>query len=217
MDQFPSNSHTVRRSDVPVTPSAEPAADPQNVVLDKVVTGRVIRRKRSILSRVTETLFQGESSVFGYLLQEVLVPALKDMATSMVTQGIEKALYGDVRTPRAGRGYGGPASRTHVQYDRPAAARHPGVTPTARRAQQRPATMINDVIVATKVEAQDIIDKMYQTVQMYQQATVGHLNNLLGEPSVYTDHSYGWTNLDDLTAKQVSGGYLLLFPPVEPL
>lgn len=219
MDDFPSNSRAARvQPPTSVSPGPESPKDPTKLVLEPVVTGRVIRRKKSMLSRVAETLFRGESSVLGYLFQEVLVPALKDMATSMVTQGIEKAMYGDVRSPRGGsvgRGYS--AYRPHVSYDRPS-GRPGSVTPTGRRAVTQPsASQIEDVVVDTRDEAQLIIDTLYRTVEEYGQATVGHLNNLIKQSSVYTDHNWGWTNLDSLTARRIPGGFLLVFPPTEPL
>lgn len=224
MDDFPSNSHASRSRtpDASPTPAIDPPVDSKKIVLDPVVTGKVIRRKKSALTRITETLFRGESSVLGYLFQEVLVPALKDMATSMVTQGIEKAMYGEVRSPRGGTTRGGYSTgnvyRPHVSYDRPSAARGSGLSPSARRLDPHPsADRIEDIVVETKFEAQSIIDALFNTVHEYGQATVGHLNNLIGQTSVYTDHNWGWTNLESMTARRVSGGYLLELPPPEPL
>lgn len=220
MDDFPSNSHAIRKAEAVSKPLTEEQKreDPQKIVLDPVVTGKVIRRKKSMFSRVSENLFRGESSVFGYVLQEVLVPALKDMATSMVTQGIEKALYGEVRTPRGShRPYSTPG-RPHTDYS----ARSTTIRPTGVQGGRRPvvqpsATNVDDIVVETLIEAQGICDALWNICNEYGSATVGHLNNLIRQSSVYTDHNFGWTDLTQMTARRVPGGYLLILPPIETL
>lgn len=223
MDQFPSNSQSARRVPNAAAPTEEapaPVNDPAKLVVEPVVTGKVTRRKKSMLHRVSDTLFKGQTSVLGYLLEEVVIPGVKEVATAIVTQGIEKALYGEVRSPRGGaRGngyysYGGVTSRTHTSYDRPAA--RPATAPP-RRPVQRSSAMVDDVVVDTMAEAQGVIDGLYQIWEKYGNATVGHLNNLLGEPPQYTDHNFGWTDLTDLTARRVHGGFRIILPPVENL
>ena len=224
MDQFPSNSDAARKSNAaqPANNPVENLVEPADVVVHKVVTGKVTRRKKSMLYRVSETLFHGESSVFGYLLQEVLVPTLKYLVTTMAAQGLEKALYGEVRSPRGTgiRGASRVGHQTHTPYDRYAGVRPTPTTtmgPTARRPMQRPATNVSDIVVDTKAEAQDIIDQLFGICEQYGMATVGQLKHLIGETPVHTDHNYGWTDLTQMTAKRVPGGFLLIFPSVEIL
>lgn len=214
MEEFPGNSR--RRIDQEkTTPVVE---EPK---LSKVVTGTVVRRKKSLGRRIKETLFSGDSSsVFGYLLKEVLVPALQATATDMVTQGIEKAVYGEVRTPnRAARGSGYSAPRTHVSYNQPSSivrSPSPGVQP--RRPVTQPSAFdIGEIILGTKIEAQVVVDKLYETLEQYNCATVANLYDLIGQTSAYTDHKWGWTDLSTMTVKRVREGYLLILPEPEDL
>src|SRR4051812_15833764 len=99
MDDFPGNSRT-NQPQKPSIIGGIPTNNPQpdEPKLESVVTGRVIIRKKSLGRRMKETLFSSDSNgIIGYLWREVLVPALQDTATSMVQQGIEKAVYGEVR------------------------------------------------------------------------------------------------------------------------
>lgn len=210
MDEFPGNS---RRSSEKTTPPVE------ELKLDKVVSGKVLRRKKSMGRRIKETLFSGDStSVFGYLLKEVLVPALQATATDMVTQGIEKAVYGEVRS--AGRTTrGSSAPRPHISYDRPTSiVRSSAATPAVRRPITQPSAFdIGEIIVDSKINAEQVTEGLNDTIEQYGAATVANLNELLGQTSAYTDHKWGWTDLSDMRLKRVREGYLLVLPEPEDL
>lgn len=216
MEAFPSNS----RRPLPQT-QAEVSVNGQPVPveekkLDKVVTGKVIKRKKPFSRRLKETFFNENGGVFSYLLKEVLVPALQDTATTMVQQGIEKAVYGEVRSPgRTVRGAAG-APRTHISYDRYTRPTPP--TPPSRRPVTQPdAIDIGEVVLDSKIDAQMVAEKLFELVEEYGIATVANLNDLLAQSSVYTDHKYGWTDLDSLVVRRVRDGYLLVLPPPEDL
>lgn len=211
IEDFPGNS----RRPVP-TDKTEPCVEEKK--LDKVVTGKVVRRKKPLGRRLMDTFFSGEG-VFGYLVKEVLVPALQATATDMVTQGIEKAVYGEVRSPnRTVRG-GTTLPRTHISYDRPSSAIRPSQvsSPLRRSVVQPSAVEVGDIILATKIEAQVVVDKLYETVEEYGAATVGNLNDLIGQTSVHTDYRWGWTDLTQMMVKRVREGYLLVLPEPEDL
>jgi hypothetical protein len=219
MDDFPSNSHASRQPTPPLT-EEQKREDPHKIVLDPVVTGKVVRRKKSALSRFGETLFRGETSVFGHLLHEVLVPTIKELITAMAIQGLEKTLYGEVRSTRSVIGARGTSivGRPTTNYNGVSTGRGVGISPTGRRPVMQPSAVdIENIIVETKDEAQLVIDQLWTTSQQYGHASVGHLNNLIGQTSVYTDHNYGWTDLTQMTARRVPGGYLIVLPPVENL
>lgn len=214
MDQFPGNS---RRSNEPEK-TTQPVEELKK--LDRVVTGRVIKRKKPLGRRIRETFFGGDStSVFGYLLKEVLIPALQATATDMVTQGIEKAVYGEVRSgPRTTRGSFAP--RTHVSYDRPTSIIRQPATPTqqSRRAVVQPSVFeIGEIILESKIQADLVTEKLNEMIEEYGAATVGNLNDLIGQTSAYTDHKWGWTDLSDMTIRRVREGYLLVLPEPEDL
>lgn len=215
MDDFPSNSR--RPSPLDKTAAVPPAEAP---ILEKIVVGTVITRKKSLGRRFRDTFFNGNSdSVFGYLLKDVLIPALQATVTDVITQGIERAVYGEVRSPnRSARG--GSYTRPHISYDRTSTVGRtmPQRVPPARVSAVRPsAFQIGEVILPTQIEAQVIVDKLFETVEEYGMTTVANLKELIGETPVYTDHKYGWTDLTGMTAKRIREGYLLVLPEPEDL
>lgn len=213
MDEFPGNSRrAVDRSQKP-----EPV-EPEKVKLDKVVTGIVVRRKKPLGRRLRETFFVGDG-VLGYLGKEVLLPALQNLLIDGVTQGIEKAVYGEVRTQRGMSYQGSPASRTHISYNRPSSIiRQSEPTAPARRVVAQPSAFnIGEVVVESKIEAQVIYDKLVETVEEYGAATVAHFNDLIGQTSAWTDHKYGWTDLEKFRIVRVREGWLIELPDPEDL
>lgn len=216
MDQFPSNSRSrIEREEKPA-----PSVEENEPKLDKVVAGKVVRRKKPLGRRFMETFFSGDStSVVGYLGREVLLPALQDMVTDFVKQGIEKAVYGEVRSVRSNRHSTGP--RTHISYDRPGTSivRSPSsTTPITRKPVTQPSAFdVGEVILGSKIDAEMVAEKLYETAEQYGCVRVADLNDLIGQTSQYTDHKWGWTDLSQMTVKRVREGFLLVLPEPEDL
>lgn len=212
MDNFPGNSHR------PIAPTENNTKITTEVKLEPVVSGPVIRRKPPLGRRLMKTLFDGDTGVVHYLLNEVLVPALKDTATTMVQQGIEKAVYGEVRSQgRPVRGGVSPASRTMVDYGTQRTGMRPPAGPAARRFNSTPQQILDDLILPTKFDADNVANKMYETVQQYGTVSLANLYELMGMTSLYTDNKFGWTDLDRMDVRPVRGGYLIVMPPLEDL
>jgi hypothetical protein len=220
MDDFPSNSRTPRG---PLNkPSVDPSSEKvtEGPKLDPVITGKVVRRKPPLGRRIMSTFFSGDSnSVIGYLARDVLLPALQNLVTDFVTQGIEKAVYGETRTPsRTARGNTAPRAYHSYSGYSGVVQRSNQAPPPARRPVRDPSSVeIDDIIVETQFEATNIVDTLYETLQEYGVVKVAQLYELIGQTAMVTDHKWGWTNLDDLSARRVRGGYLLLIPPVESI
>lgn len=224
MDEYPSNS---RRPAVGPPEIDKKSIVPEERKLNKVVTGQVVHRKKSLGRRLKDTFFSSDSgNVFAYLFSEVLVPALQDVATNLVTQGIEKAVYGEVRTPHRSPTRGTPGARgTHISYDqpnrsiiRPQRPAAPPGRPIARPAAAQPSALdIGEIILADQINAQIVADGLYEALQDYESVTVANLKELTGETPQYTDYKFGWTDLSAMHIKRIREGYLLMLPEPEDL
>lgn len=210
VDEFPGNSRRPiqQRQNLPATPK-------EDVQLEKVVTGKVIKRNKPLGRRIKEMFFTGDStSVFGYLGKEVLLPAFQNLITDFVTQGIERAVFGEARTPTRTR-FGSTRPTQHISYDRPSSVRPP-VQP--RRPITQPSAFDpGEIIFDSKVNAEVVTDKLFETIEQYGCVTVANLNELVGQTSQYTDHKYGWTDLHSMDIKRIREGWLLMLPEPEDL
>lgn len=75
----------------------------------------------------------------------------------------------------------------------------------------------NDVTVSTREDAEKVIAAMKEIVSKYGVACAEDLNDLVGVPSVYLDHMWGWKSLDGAKIHETKEGYLICLPPAEPI
>lgn len=202
MEDLPSNSHKSR------TQKHTDERQPH----DKIVEGKVIRKKKSLGRRTKELFFGGDDarSVWNLVAMEVLVPAAKQAVSDAVVQGLERSLYGEVRS-RSSYGssrVGGGHQSYNKMYDDPRQERRPS--------RRRPHDF-NDIILASRVEATEVIDRLFDLVNKYDQATVADLYELLGETASYTDERWGWDDMRGSDIRRVRDGWLLVLPSPIPL
>lgn len=205
MNEFPSNSRNPQR----------PPPEKKNI--EAVVSGEVSSRKKSVGRRLRDVFISGDSkSAVHYIVADVLVPQAKDMFAEAVSQGIERLIYGD--SPRARRsGSAGRSGTQPIQYNRYAIR---GNNPLGRvggddhrpTATGRPMQSIDDVLLATRVEAETVLDRMYDLLREYEMVSVSDLYSLLGLSSTYIDQKWGWTNLQSSDIRRVRDGYILILP-----
>jgi len=62
------------------------------------------------------------------------------------------------------------------------------------------------------VEAEEVIDRMFDLVSRYEVVTVADLYELVGVSGEYTDAKWGWTDLRGAAAMRIRDGYLLDLP-----
>lgn len=207
MDEFPSNSNR---------PKKEVREEPPDQKLAKVIEGDVIRRKKSLGKRFREMIVGDEStSVSEYLLLEVIIPNIKDMIFDVATMGVERKLYGEVRSPSRRRG-GNAGGLGHVRYDRMSLSGRREERPQLSR-QARARHDFDEFVIPSRPEAVIILDSMYDLLDRYEQVTVSNLYELMGESSNFTDERYGWTDLRGSSIRRVRDGYLLDLPRTEVL
>lgn len=205
---FPSNSHISK------TPEEGPSSEKN---IQRVVTGEVKRRKKP-LSRKFKEVLVGEDvrSVWDYILFDVIVPAAKDMISDAITQGFERIIFGESRpnsrrrSPRPGTGY--------VSYNQYSSSTNRYRDDPRNRSSRRPnSKTVDDIILPTRNDAEDVLDQMFNLLQQYEQVTVSDLYELIGVQATFTDERWGWTDLRGASARRISSGYLLDLPRPESL
>ncbi len=213
VEDLPGNSHRERR--------AAPVGGEPEKKLEKVVTGPVSRRKKPLGTRFAETIFGGDGKgVLHYILLDVLLPAAKDTIADVVTQGIERALFGEARSSSRRTGSRAPSPSSYVSYNRysnsPISGR-PG--PASREVDRRDRANddYDQYTLRTRPEAEEVLRRMDHLIEQYGSASKADLHELLGLESRYTDEKWGWTEFGSGSIRRVRDGYLLELPPLESL
>lgn len=178
--------------------------------VEKVVTGAVKVKKKSDVRKFADVFISEDiSNVKNYILMDVLVPALKKAVSDIVTNGIDMILYGETGKSRR------TTNASYVSYNRFSDRRDSVSTSGVRRATV--GYSYDDITVDTRAEAEEVLSRMGDLIDMYGLVTVADLYDLVGVTGNYTDNKYGWTNIRNAEPVRVRDGYMLRLPRAMPI
>ena len=163
-------------------------------------------KKKSEAKKLVGAFVQEDvTSVKDYIINDVLIPAAKKAITDIITNGIEMLLYGETRSKSKDRSTKVSYTKYYDRdYDRPA------------RSRGRYGYDYDDIILDTRKEAEEVLDRMDDLIDSYGVVSVADLYDLVGISGNYTDNKYGWTNLRNADVQRVRDGYLLKLPKALP-
>lgn len=184
--------------------------------IKRITSDEPIRRKKSLGKQFKETFIGGDAkTAVRYVMFDVLIPAAKDMLTEAGTQGIEKLIYGDARRRTPTPPPSGPTG--YVNYTRHAMSSRQTGPQRAISRQGRARHDFDEIVLASRPEAEEVIDKLFEVVSRYGAATVADLYDLVGIVGTHTDNKWGWNDLRGAGVSRVRGGFLLDLPEPQPL
>jgi len=183
--------------------------------------GKVIQRKKPLSRKISETFFGGNAQhAASAMVFDVMIPATKDAIADAITQGIERMLWGEVRSRSRRREHG------RVDYHRlstsrrdPRDRRDPREDPRGGGLSRRSRAQHNfdEIILETRAEAIEVIDQLEEHMDRYGEVTVADMYNMVGISPKFTDERWGWTDLRNADVIRVRDGYLLDLPRPEPV
>jgi hypothetical protein len=210
VEEFPSNSQNPKIA--PETGKEESAKKVQ-----KIISGEAVRRKKSTGARFKEMFFGDDTkSVVEYVFADVLIPAARDMIVDAFTQGLERMVFGEVRSSNRRTGHR-PTTGGYTSYNN----RYASSQSSTSNRRDEPRTMsrrargshdFDEIILPTRSEAEGVIDRMYELLEKHNAVSVSDLYELVGIEGSYVDEKWGWTDLRGADARRVSNGYLLNLP-----
>lgn len=185
--------------------------------IKRVTSEDPVRRKKSLGKQFKETFVAGDvKSTVRYGVFDVLIPAAKDTVVEVLSQGIEKLIYGDSRRrPGSTPPQAGPTGI--ISYNRYSMQSRQTAPQRVMSRQARSRHDFDEVVLTSRAEAEEVIDKLYEVVSRYGTATVADLYELVGITGTHTDNKWGWTDLRGAGVSRVRGGYLLDLPEPQPL
>jgi hypothetical protein len=208
MENFPSNSHR---------PKSDENEEKKSVKkVERVIEGGVVRRKKPLGKRFTETFFGGDvEGVIGYVVMDVLIPAAKDALADAFSQGIERMLFGEAR-PTSRRHGGRPSgSSGYVSYNRYSSGAHPARREESRTVSRRARSRheFDEIILPGRAAAEEVLERLYELIDRYDEASVADLYTMVDVEANFIDEKWGWTDLQGSRVVRTSnGGYLLSLP-----
>jgi hypothetical protein len=189
--------------------------------VEKVISGEVVTRKKPLGRRFKEIFFGGDFKVAArHVAADVLLPSLRNLIMDASTEGIKRVIYGESGVSRRR----GVEYRPLVQYDNP--IKRLGRDPRERSylpdqpplsAKTRSRREINEIILVSRQEAELVLERLTDIIDMYEVASVADLHDLLGIQATHVDNKWGWTFLNNVEIRQIRDGYLLDLPYPEAI
>jgi len=152
----------------------------------------------------------------------VLLPAAKDAVSDAVSQGMDRLIFGESR--RSGsRSSSRPGTSGYTAYNR-----YSSTAPWKNDRREDPRTRdvsrksrashdFGEILLGSRIEADDVIEKLYELCSQYGQATVADMYDLVGITPQFTDEKWGWTEMQGADIKRTRDGYVLILPRPETL
>ena len=208
MENYKPNSNRFKESQRAA--EAAEAKEREKRVDKPVVTGTVVQKKPSKISKIAgEFISEDAKNIKSYVFGEVLIPALKKAISDIVTDGIGIILYGESRNGSKRSTADRVSYRSY--YDRDTRG------PRDSRISTTSGYSYDDIILSTRGEAEDVLDRMFELLDTYQIVRVADLYDLVGVTGNYTDNKYGWTNLRNAEVVRVRDGYMIKLPRAIPI
>lgn len=212
MPDYASNSKNSKKDDIP------------DKKIEKVVEGPVTAKKRPLGKRFVETFFGGDvKSAAQYLAAEILLPEARRILVEAAWKGTERVVFGDSKArPKSSSSYG-PTSRYNYKAHSDPRERRYGGSPVnlpdqpSRTARTEIRTSDQDLVFASRAEAEAVIEALSLLVDQYDVASLADLHQLVGLPTVHTDQKWGWDRLVEVNIRQIRDGWLLELPPAEAI
>lgn len=191
--EFPDNSHK----------SKEEKSEKK---VEKVVTGKVIVKKKSLGRRFADT-FIGEEidNVPNYVVNDVLIPAAMNALSDALHGAIEMIIPGGSTNRRRGNKHN--YNKPYVSYDKKS---YNGRREISHKDRAR--HNFDDIVLETRGEAEEVLSHLVDLIIDYGQASVSDLYDLVDITGEFTDTKWGWTDLGKSSVSRGRDGYFLNLP-----
>ena len=159
----------------------------------QIVSGKTKARKENGFVRLAKVFASGDvEGIFDIIIDEVVIPAIRDTIYNSVENGLHILLYGNTKAQSK-------TSRTTVSYNRyydrgGSNARTTSVADDRERNRARLPKCAEGL--RSREEAEDLRYELEATIEDYTYATVSDLKEFMGEETVSTDNKYGWYSLE---------------------
>ena len=189
----------------------------------KVVTGNPTLKKKSVGKRIKETFVTEDlGDITRYLLEDIIIPTVKDCISDAVSSAVDMALFGSPRKTKTLKSNSGFTSYSNF-YNKGSQTQYnqKDTQKVSRTNVDIEHILFSDADYSrsgqAKQEAENVLFRLNDLLLEYQIASLSDLYDAIGVTSQYTDEKWGWKDLSKAGIKRVKEGYILVLPKPIPL
>lgn len=198
--------------------TAKPGEQKDRKPLERKVKGKVKVREKGPIQKMAGSFFEEDlANVKTYVIQDVVIPLIKDAIADSFIGALEMLLYGTTgggrnrrRTRAASQN---PDKLSYTAYNRFSDGSSVTRTSSRTRTSSADAYDYESLIFETRGDAEAALIGLRETLDQYNVATVADLYDLAGLTAPFTDQKFGWKNLDEAHVKRApGGGWIIVLP-----
>lgn len=188
---------------------------PEPKQIEKVVSSTVVQKKKPLGRKIKELFIAADfKSVLQYVGSNVLLPAARSMVVDASSRGIERLMYGEAAARRSATSTSRFSYQSPVQRPPdPRIVNRPGPS-YVPSGSSRSNWNSYDYILATRADAEIVIETMADIISTYSRVTMADLHQMLDIPVTNVDHIWGWNYIGQARIVPVREGFMLDLPPV---
>lgn len=196
MENYAANSHKAKAE-----AAAKELPEKKN---EKVAKGAVSIKKKSPVGKFVETFVQEDAKTMkGYILDEVVVPAIKTTVSDVVRNALDMMFWGKSGRPRS------QSTASRIQYTSYSKQQSMASRQLPQQQTRVKAYDFDVVEFDDRQDAIDVLKRMREQLGVYQMVSVADLKDFAGVDVKflkYTDNKYGWTDLSTAEVVHIPGG-----------
>lgn len=181
---------------------------PKEKKVESVINGdEFVSRKRSVAKKLGDILLNGDAQdVKSYLINDVLIPSVKETIFELASKGLDMLLFGGSGTRPSSK-----SNQTYISYNNYSNQRRTQHERSTRRYDE-PKFNDEELIFREPGPAYVVLEKMMAIFEEYHIVTKADLNDIMNRTGNFTDNNWGITDMSGATVSRVRGGYLLNLP-----
>jgi hypothetical protein len=178
-------------------------------------TVKATKKKKTLGQKFSDVfLCEDMATVKGYILNDVIIPGLKDAFEDIITSSISMMLHGsNGGRPNTRRGNTRSGSGTlYYQY-----AKNNNQKSQPNRSGESARNHIDQVVFDSREEANQVLDCMVDYLMDYSTVSVADFYDFANVSSDWTDQKWGWYDLREARVIKTRDGWELRLPRPEPI
>ena len=182
---------------------------PKEKKVESVLNGdEFVARRRSVGKKLGDILLNGDlQDVKSYLIEDVLIPSVKETIFELANKGLDMLLFGGTSRTVSKN------NQTYISYNNYSnQSSHRNAPERSRNRREEIGFNNEELIFRDRGPAEMVLEKMMAIFEEYHIVTKADLNDIMNRTGNFTDNNWGLTDMHGASVERVRGGYLLNLP-----